>query len=149
SQAASGRSACRARVRSAIAASLWLAIAAASRWADCPLRTGRGGGGLAGADVSIAIGDGAALAQRAADLVLASPSLARIPQAIALARRTRRVVRQNIAWAIGYNLLALPLAACGLVTPWLAALGMAASSLLVTLNALRLARTASSPEQAA
>lgn len=96
---------------------------------------------LAGADVSIAIGEGAALAQRAADLVLASPSLARIPQAIALARRTRRIVRQNIAWAIGYNLLALPLAACGLVTPWLAALGMAASSLLVTLNALRLART--------
>ena len=95
---------------------------------------------LAGADVSIAIGEGAALAQRAADLVLASPSLSRIPQAIALARRTRRVVRQNFAWAIGYNLLALPLAACGLVTPWLAALGMAASSLLVTLNALRLAR---------
>jgi Cu2+-exporting ATPase len=95
---------------------------------------------LAGADVSIAIGDGAALAQRAADLVLATPSLARIPAAISLARRTRRVVRQNLAWAIGYNLLALPLAAAGLVTPWLAALGMALSSLLVTANALRLAK---------
>ena len=104
---------------------------------------------LAGADVSIAIGAGAALAQRAADLVLASPSLARIPQAIALARRTRRIVRQNITWAIGYNLLALPLAACGLVTPWLAALGMAASSLLVTLNALRLARLPAVPDRAA
>lgn len=95
---------------------------------------------LAGADVSIAIGEGAALAQRAADLVLASPSLARIPAALVLARRTRRIVRQNFAWAIGYNLLALPLAVAGLVTPWVAALGMTLSSLAVTLNALRLAR---------
>lgn len=95
---------------------------------------------LAGADVSIAIGEGAALAQRAADLVLTSPSLARIPAAMALARRTRAIIRQNFAWAIGYNLVALPLAAAGLVTPWLAALGMTLSSLVVTLNALRLAR---------
>ncbi len=95
---------------------------------------------LAGADVSIAIGDGAALAQRCADLVLAAPALMRIPAAIALARRTRRIVRENFAWAIGYNLLALPLAAAGLVTPWIAALGMSLSSLAVTLNALRLAR---------
>ena len=95
---------------------------------------------LAGADVSIAIGGGAALAHRAADLVLATPALARIPEAFALARQARRVVRQNLAWAVGYNLLALPLAALGLVTPWLAALGMAASSLAVTLNALRLGR---------
>ena len=96
---------------------------------------------LAAADVSFAIGDGAALATRNADLVLASPALLRIPQAVALARRTRTVIRQNLAWALGYNLLALPLAALGLVTPWLAALGMALSSLTVTLNALRLART--------
>jgi Cu2+-exporting ATPase len=95
---------------------------------------------LAGADVSIAIGEGAALAQRSADLVLASTSLDRIPAAIALAKRTSTVVRQNLAWAVGYNLLALPLAAAGLVTPWLAALGMALSSLTVTLNALRLSR---------
>ena len=95
---------------------------------------------LAAADVSFAIGDGAALATRNADLVLASPALLRIPQALALARRTRKVIRQNLAWALGYNLLALPLAALGLVTPWLAALGMALSSLTVTLNALRLAR---------
>ena len=97
---------------------------------------------LAGADVSFAIGDGAALATRSADLVLASPALLRIPEAIALARRSRTVVRQNLGWALGYNLLALPVAALGLVTPWLAALGMALSSLAVTLNALRLARTA-------
>ena len=96
---------------------------------------------LAAADVSIAIGDGAALAARSADLVLASPVLSRIPQAVALAQRTRAVIRQNLAWALGYNLLALPLAALGLVTPWVAALGMALSSLTVTLNALRLART--------
>jgi Cu2+-exporting ATPase len=97
---------------------------------------------LAGADVSIAVAEGTALAQRAADMVMTGPSLARIPAAIDLARRTRRVIRQNLAWAMGYNLLALPLAALGLVTPWLAALGMAVSSLTVTLNALRLARVA-------
>lgn len=95
---------------------------------------------LAGADVSLAIGDGAALAQRAADLVLSGSSLGAVPAAIDLARRTRRIVRQNLAWAFGYNLLALPLAAAGLVTPWLAALGMALSSLAVTANSLRLAR---------
>ncbi len=95
---------------------------------------------LAGADVSIAMGEGAALAQRAADLVLASPALIRIPAAIALARDTRRIVRQNFGWALGYNLLALPLAMAGVVSPWMAALGMALSSLVVTLNALRLAR---------
>ncbi|MEO6227911.1 MAG: heavy metal translocating P-type ATPase, partial [Thermomonas sp.] len=93
---------------------------------------------LAGADVSLALADGAALAQRAADLVMTHPSLMRIPETVALARRTRMIIKQNLAWALGYNLIALPLAAMGLVTPWLAALGMAASSLTVTLNALRL-----------
>ncbi len=95
---------------------------------------------LAGADVSMAMAQGAALAQRAADLVVTHPSLQRIADAVVLARRTRRVIRQNLAWALGYNLLALPLAAAGMVTPWIAALGMAVSSLTVTLNALRLAR---------
>jgi Cu2+-exporting ATPase len=98
---------------------------------------------LAGADVSLAMADGAALAQRAADFVITSPSLLRIPQAIATARRARRIIRQNLAWALAYNLAALPLAATGHVTPWLAALGMALSSLLVTLNALRLTRIGS------
>ena len=107
---------------------------------------------LAGADVSIALGSGASLAHRAADLVTTGPGLQRIPAALALARRTDRIIRQNLAWAAIYNLLALPLAAAGLVTPWLAALGMAASSLLVTLNALRLAtgrRVGTSPEATA
>ncbi len=95
---------------------------------------------LAGADVSIAMGEGAPLAQRSADLVMTGTTLQRIPAAIALARRTRRVIHQNLGWAIGYNVLALPLAAAGWVTPWLAALGMALSSLIVTVNALRLTR---------
>jgi Cu2+-exporting ATPase len=97
---------------------------------------------LAGADVSIAMGSGAALAQRSADFVLGGTQLAVIPAAMDLARRTRRIIRQNLAWALGYNLLALPLAILGFVTPWLAALGMALSSLVVTLNALRLGRRA-------
>jgi len=95
---------------------------------------------LAGADVSIAMGEGASLAQRAADLVLTGTSLMRIPEAIHTARRTRRIIAQNLAWALGYNLIAIPLAAAGQVTPWVAALGMAVSSLVVTGNALRLAR---------
>ncbi len=95
---------------------------------------------LAGADVSLAMGEGAALAQRAADLVLTAPELMRVPAAIALARRTRHIVRENFAWAVGYNLIALPLAAMGRVTPGWAAAGMAVSSLVVTINALRLMR---------
>ena len=95
---------------------------------------------LAGADVSLAMADGAPLAHRAADLVLTGSSLVRVPQAVALARRTQRVIRQNLGWALAYNLVALPFAALGWVTPGLAALGMAASSLVVTANALRLGR---------
>ena len=96
---------------------------------------------LAGADVSIAMGEGAPLAQQAADLVATGPSLLRIADAVRVARLSRRLVKQNLAWSAGYNLLAVPLAAAGMVTPWIAALGMAVSSLVVTLNALRLART--------
>jgi len=97
---------------------------------------------LAGADVSLAMDKGAALAQRAADLVMTGPTLMRIPVAVRVARDTRRIIRQNLGWALGYNLLAIPLAASGMVTPWIAALGMAGSSLVVTLNALRLAKAA-------
>ncbi|ODS62038.1 MAG: ATPase P [Arenimonas sp. SCN 70-307] len=95
---------------------------------------------LAGADVSAAMAAGAPLAQRSADLVLAGPRLVRLPESVALARRTRRIINQNLGWALAYNVLALPFAALGWVTPGLAALGMAASSLVVTLNALRLGR---------
>lgn len=95
---------------------------------------------LAGADVSIALSCGAPLAHRAADLVLGGERLMRLPQVLQLARRTRTLIRENLAWALAYNLIALPFAAAGLVTPWMAALGMAGSSLVVTLNALRLGR---------
>jgi Cu2+-exporting ATPase len=95
---------------------------------------------LAGANVSLAMDKGAALAQRAAALVMTGPTLLRIPAAIAIARHTRQVIAQNLGWAMAYNLLAIPLAASGHVTPWIAAIGMACSSLAVTLNALRLTR---------
>lgn len=93
---------------------------------------------LAGADVSLAMGSGTRIAQTHADLILMSDRLAALPEAIRQARWTVRIVRQNIAWAIGYNAIALPIAAAGLLTPWLAALGMSLSSLLVVGNALRL-----------
>ena len=96
---------------------------------------------LARAQVSIALASGAALAQSQADLVVANPSLLAIGEAIVLARRTRRIIRQNIGWAIGYNAVTLPLALGGFLTPWLASLGMSLSSLLVVANALRLLRT--------
>jgi Cu2+-exporting ATPase len=96
---------------------------------------------LAGADVSVALASGAPSAHRAADVVLMGGCLRRLPESIAIARQTRRVIAQNLGWALAYNVIALPVAALGLVTPWLAALGMALSSLLVTGNALRLART--------
>ena len=93
---------------------------------------------LAAADVSIAVGDATALARTSADAVLLSPSLDMVPRLLGLARRTRRVVLQNLGWATAYNLTAIPAAALGYVPPWLAAIGMSASSLLVVGNALRL-----------
>lgn len=95
---------------------------------------------LAGADVAIAIAAGADLAQRASDLVWTRTTLHGLPDLFVLARRTQGVVRANFVWAIGYNAVAIPLALLGLVTPWVAAVAMVASSLTVTLNALRLAR---------
>jgi Cu2+-exporting ATPase len=99
---------------------------------------------LGGADVSIALSCGAPMAHRAADIVLAGERLMRLPQVLQLARRTRRVIRENLAWALAYNLVALPFAAAGWVTPWIAALGMAGSSMIVTLNALRLGSASAS-----
>jgi Cu2+-exporting ATPase len=95
---------------------------------------------LRGADVAIAMGRGSALAQTSADLILVRDSLEDLPHTIDLARRTQRVIRQNLAWSIGYNLAALPLAALGYVPPWLAAIGMSLSSVVVVLNAMRLSR---------
>jgi len=83
---------------------------------------------------------GVELAHNSADMILQSNRLSHLLAAVTQARATLRIVRQNIGWALGYNLLALPVAAAGLLTPWLAALGMSLSSLLVVLNALRLLR---------
>ena len=95
---------------------------------------------LAGADTSIAPAHGALLAQTSADVIMLGDSLQPVVTAVEMSRKTMRIVRQNLAWAIGYNALALPLAAAGFVPPWAAAIGMSASSLIVVLNALRLNR---------
>ena len=93
---------------------------------------------LAQAQVSIAMGGGADLARANADVVLLGNDLLALPKGLRLARRTLGIVRQNLLWAFGYNFLAIPLAMAGWVTPWMAGIGMSASSLLVVLNALRL-----------
>ena len=95
---------------------------------------------LAQAQVSISLGSATPLAQWTADLVVLSDELPRITEAIAHARRTLAVVRQNLGWAFVYNAIAIPAAACGFVSPLAAALGMSASSLVVVGNALRVAR---------
>ncbi|MEZ5448748.1 MAG: hypothetical protein R3E89_07035 [Thiolinea sp.] len=88
--------------------------------------------------MSVAMGKGAQLAQASADMVLLSDQLAQLPFALKTARRTQTIIRQNFAWAIGYNLVAIPLAASGVLAPWMAAIGMSLSSLVVVMNALRL-----------
>jgi len=95
---------------------------------------------LAQAQVSVSLGSATPLAQWTADVVVLSDELPRIAGAIAHARRTMRVVRENLAWAFAYNAIAVPAAALGFVTPLAAALGMSVSSLLVVANALRVAR---------
>ena len=93
---------------------------------------------LAGADVAIALGDGAQLAQSSADIVLGGNRLGALVDARSVAALTQRVLRQNLYWALAYNFLTIPLAALGFVPPWLAAIGMSASSLFVVLNSLRI-----------
>ena len=96
---------------------------------------------LAGAQVSLAMGGGTQLAHASADMVLLSEQLPHLVAAVRTSRRTLRIIRQNLAWALVYNLIALPLAAGGWVAPWMAAIGMSTSSLVVVLNALRLRNT--------
>lgn len=104
---------------------------------------------LAAADVSAAMPQGAALTQARADLLLVGDSLAALVPARAIAAQAQLRVRQNVTWAIAYNLGVLPLAMLGWLAPWMAALGMSLSSLLVVINALRLRTPASrgKPEQ--
>ncbi|TXH87090.1 MAG: cation-translocating P-type ATPase [Rhodoferax sp.] len=95
---------------------------------------------LAGANVALALAHGAPLLQSRSDFVLVGSSLLPVLQTLLLARKTRRVVGQNLIWAFVYNASCIPLAVVGLLPAWAAGLGMATSSLLVVLNALRLSR---------
>lgn len=95
---------------------------------------------LAASQVSIAIGSGSDIARASGDMVLLAENLSPVIDGMLMAQRTMRIISQNLWWAVGYNVVALPLAIAGLVTPWLASIGMAGSSLLVVANALRLAR---------
>jgi Cu2+-exporting ATPase len=97
---------------------------------------------LAQADLSFAVSGSAPLAQQRADAYLLRPGLVGVGTFFELALRTRSILRQNVAWAVGYNLVAIPFAAVGWVPPVWAAIGMAASSLLVMANAARLLRDA-------
>jgi Cu2+-exporting ATPase len=94
---------------------------------------------LARADTSFALGHAAPLAQAQSDYVIQSGQVMDVVHTLTLARDTMRIVRQNLLWAAGYNAVCVPLALLGYMPPWLAGLGMAGSSLLVILNALRLA----------
>ncbi|HNC62904.1 MAG TPA: heavy metal translocating P-type ATPase [Rhodocyclaceae bacterium] len=95
---------------------------------------------LARAQVSIAMGGGTELARNQGDIVLLSERLDALMRGRLLARRAERIIRQNLWWSFGYNFVAIPMAMTGLITPWMAGIGMSSSSLLVVLNALRLQR---------
>ena len=100
---------------------------------------------LARASVSVAVGRANPLSQTHADIVLLKNGPEALPYLLDLAARSRRITRQNLAWATVYNLTILPLAISGYLTPWIAALGMSTSSLLVIANALRIHRTPPPP----
>lgn len=93
---------------------------------------------LGSADVSFAMGGGAAIAQAHADAVLLNGRLGAVADTAHMASRTMGVIRQNLAWSTLYNMIAIPAAALGFLNPWLSGVGMAASSAVVVLNALRL-----------
>ena len=93
---------------------------------------------LARADISIAVGAGAPLAAAGADAILTAGSLEPLAKALAIADKTQTIIKENLWWALVYNLIAIPAAMLGLVNPWIAGIGMSLSSLAVTLNAWRL-----------
>jgi len=95
---------------------------------------------LALADVSFAFSNATDLARASSDFVMLNKGYTGLPEAFELMYATRRVILQNLLWALLYNLSAIPLAAAGLVPPWAAAIGMSVSSLIVVLNAIRLKR---------
>ncbi|MGC9494323.1 heavy metal translocating P-type ATPase [Vibrio genomosp. F10] len=93
---------------------------------------------LAGAHISVAMGGGTDVAKASADMVLLGDRLDRLLEARELALSTRKIIRENLAWSLGYNVLILPLAVAGLVAPYIAVLGMSGSSIIVVSNSLRL-----------
>jgi Cu2+-exporting ATPase len=93
---------------------------------------------LARADVSVAVGTGAPLASAGADAILTASSLEPLAKTLVLADKTAVIIKENLWWALIYNLLAIPAAMMGWVNPWVAGIGMSLSSLAVTLNAWRL-----------
>ena len=95
---------------------------------------------LAGADLSIAMGKGTQLAAATADMILISNNIEHIFHGYQISVKTLRIIKQNLAWALLYNVIAIPAAATGHVEPWLAAIGMSASSLVVVFNSMRLNR---------
>ena len=97
---------------------------------------------LSKAQVSMAMAGGTELAKTNADMILLGENLHGVLLGVQTARKMLKIVRQNLLWAVTYNLVAIPAAAAGVVVPWLAAVGMSLSSSIVVLNALRLGRDA-------
>jgi Cu2+-exporting ATPase len=95
---------------------------------------------LAGANLSVAMGSGSAIAKNSADLILLGDHLSRFNDAINVAKQAQRIIHQNLLWAFAYNVIILPLAVTGHVAPYIAAIGMSVSSLIVVSNSLRLLR---------
>jgi Cu2+-exporting ATPase len=93
---------------------------------------------LAVADVSLTFSEATDLAKNNCDFILLGKDFRYLGKAFQLMRKTRSIILQNLGWAIAYNIIAIPLAAMGWITPWMAAIGMSLSSLLVVLNSMRL-----------
>ena len=95
---------------------------------------------LAGADLSIAMGSGADVAKEAADITVVSSDIRSVGAAIRISAQTLRIIKENLAWAFGYNVVAIPVAVAGFIVPGIAAAAMASSSVIVVANSLRLRR---------
>ena len=95
---------------------------------------------LAGADLSIAMGSGTDVAKEAADITVINSDIRSVGAAIRISARTLRIIKENLGWAFGYNIVAIPLAVAGFIVPGIAAAAMASSSVIVVGNSLRLRR---------
>ena len=113
-------------------------------WQETGERVGMVGDGindapaLAQADLSMTVLGGTAIAGETSDVLLMQPDLFLVPWFIEASRQTRRIIYQNLAWVFMYNVITIPLASLGLISPMIAAITMASSSLLVVGNSLRL-----------